>query len=63
VQYAFDDHRSRHLVKLDEDFARSAMAALRELIDEHAPQRVIVCAGPRMLGKLRAASPASCRFS
>lgn len=57
LQYAFDDHRDQHIAQLDERFARMAMAALRELIDEHPTQRVVICAPPRMLGRLRAATP------
>jgi hypothetical protein len=45
--------RERH----DGHFARMAMAAFRELIDEHGAQRAIVCANGPMLGKLRAAAP------
>lgn len=41
----------------DAEFARTAMAALRELIDDDAPERVILCAGPRMLDKLRMSAP------
>jgi protein required for attachment to host cells len=47
----------RQLSKHDADFARTAMAALRELIDDHPTARVIMCAGPRMLGELRACAP------
>lgn len=57
LQYAFDDHRDRHIAQLDEKFARTVLATLRELIDEQATQRVIICASPRMLGKLRATAP------
>lgn len=57
LQYAFDDHRDHHISQLDDKFARMAMAALRELIDEHPTQRVVICASPRMLGRLRAAAP------
>jgi protein required for attachment to host cells len=57
LQYAFDDHRDHHISQLDEKFARAVMATLRELIDERPTQRVIVCASPRMLGKLRASAP------
>jgi protein required for attachment to host cells len=57
LQYAFDDHRDHHISQLDDRFARMAMAALRELIDEHSTQRVVICASPRMLGRLRAAAP------
>ena len=56
-QYSLDDHRDHQLAKQDDEFARTAMAALRELVDEHAPQRVVMCASPRMLGKLRASAP------
>jgi protein required for attachment to host cells len=57
LHYAFDDHRDRHISHLDDEFARMTMAALRELIDEHPTQRVVLCASPRMLGRLRAAAP------
>jgi len=57
LQYAFDDHRDQHVSQLDENFARTAMAALRELIDERPTQRVVIGASPRMLGRLRAAAP------
>jgi hypothetical protein len=39
--------------QLDAGFARIAMAALRELIDDDAPQRVLLCAPPTMLHTLR----------
>jgi protein required for attachment to host cells len=57
LQYAFDDHRDHHISQLDDKFARMAMAALRELIDEHPTRRAVICASPRMLGRLRAAAP------
>jgi protein required for attachment to host cells len=44
-------------VELDDKFARTVVAALRELIDERPTQRAIVCAAPRVLGRLRAAAP------
>jgi protein required for attachment to host cells len=57
LQYAFDDHRDHHISQLDDKFARMAMAGLRELIDEHETQRIVICASPRMLGRLRSAAP------
>ncbi len=54
---AFDDDLDHQVSQLDEKFARMAMAALRELIDEHPTQRVVIGAPPRMLGRLRAAAP------
>jgi len=42
---------------LDDRFARMVLAALRELIDEHRPQRVVLCASPQVLGRLRGAAP------
>ena len=57
LQYAFDDHRDHHISQLDDKFARMTMAALRELIDEHPTQRVVISASPRMLGRIRAAAP------
>lgn len=50
--------RPRRLAAKHEiEFARMAMAAFRELIDEHGAQRAIVCANAPMLGQLRAAAP------
>ena len=57
LQYAFDDHRDHHISQIDDRFARMTMAALRELLDERPTQRVVICASPRMLGRLRAAAP------
>jgi protein required for attachment to host cells len=57
LQFAFDDHRDHHIAQIDDKFARMAMAALRELVDEQPTQRVVTCASPRMLGRLRAAAP------
>jgi protein required for attachment to host cells len=57
LQYGFDDHRDDHVAEVDDKFARMAMAALRELIDELPTQRLVICAAPRMLGRLRAAAP------
>jgi protein required for attachment to host cells len=53
---AADDHRTANLDDKDAAFARTSLAALRELIDERAPRRVIVCAAPKMLGVLRTAA-------
>ena len=50
-------HRERHLDGVDLAFARSVNAAIRELIDEHHITQAIVCAAPRMLGKLRSTNP------
>lgn len=57
LQYSFDDHREQHIAQIDEKFARLAMAALRELIDEATTQRVVICASPRMLGRVRSVTP------
>jgi protein required for attachment to host cells len=57
LTYGFDDHREAHIAHLDVEFARTVLAALREIIDEFPTRRVIIAAGPRMLGKLRTAAP------
>jgi protein required for attachment to host cells len=57
LQYALDDHRDHHISHIDDRFARMTMAALRELLDERPTQRAVICASPRMLGRLRAAAP------
>ena len=54
IQPAPEAHlRARH----ETEFARTAMAAFREVIDEYSPERAIVCADPGMLPKLEAAAP------
>jgi hypothetical protein len=52
-----DPRPPRATHKYEIEFARMAMAAFRELIDEHGAQRAIVCANAPMLGQLRAAAP------
>jgi len=52
----FDDHHGPRAAARDAALARTTLAALREVIDHAAPQRVIICASPRMLGTLRASS-------
>jgi protein required for attachment to host cells len=42
---------------LNDRFVRMALAALRELIDERRTHRVVLCASPQMLGRLRGAAP------
>lgn len=56
-QFSFDGHRDQHIAQLDDRFARTALAMLRELIDERPTQRVVIGASPRMLGRLRASAP------
>lgn len=49
--------RDHQRARRDTEFARTAMAAFREVIDEYAPERAIVCTDPRMLPVVRAAAP------
>jgi protein required for attachment to host cells len=52
-QYGFDDHRDGHIDHLDLDFCRSIVDELRRVLDRAPCQRLVLCAGPRMLGMLR----------
>jgi protein required for attachment to host cells len=52
-QYGFDDHRERHLDRLDAEFCRAIVGELGRLLDRIPCERLILCAGPRMLGMLR----------
>lgn len=54
IQPAPEGHQR---ARRESEFARTAMAAFREVIDEYAPERAIVCADAGMLPKLRAAAP------
>ncbi len=53
LQYGFDDHRREHVDAIDDAFARSIIEQLGELLRTRHAQRIILCASPRMLGKLR----------
>lgn len=55
LQNAFDDHRDGFVDNLDAEFARTIVAELQRMLDDAPAQRLIACAGPRMLGDLRAA--------
>jgi protein required for attachment to host cells len=55
LQYGFDDHRDAHMDALDVEFSVEITTELRELLRSTAAKRLIVCAGPRMLGHLREA--------
>lgn len=53
LEYTIDDHRDAHVDELDADFARLINNEIDELVRSAQPQRLIVCASPRMLGSLR----------
>lgn len=52
-QFAVDDHRDAHLDHYDQAFAAAVAAELLRLADANLPDRVVLCASPRMLGTLR----------
>ena len=53
--FGFDDHCDTHLANMDDEFARAAVAQIWQLVTETASRRLVVCASPRMLGRLRGA--------
>lgn len=55
LQYGFDDHREEHLEEIDAQFAAAVIAEIESLIEATRMPRLIICAGPKMLGALRAA--------
>jgi len=55
LQFGFDDHRDAHIEELDAAFARAIVDALATQLESHPPQRLVMCASPRMLGRLRTA--------
>lgn len=57
LQYGLDDHRESHVDGLDVEFSKQITKELVELLREVAAQRLIICAGPRMLGHVRDAMP------
>ena len=55
LQYAFDDHREKHIDALDAEFSRSVISEVVALLRAAHANRVILCASPHMLGELREA--------
>ncbi len=53
LQYTLDDHRDAHLDAMDVEFSRFVIEELTSVLREAHAQRLILCASPRMLGKLR----------
>jgi protein required for attachment to host cells len=49
--FAFDDHRDDHMARFDTEFVRSIAGEIERLIA--GADRLIICASPRMLGRLR----------
>ncbi|HUQ08097.1 MAG TPA: host attachment protein [Kofleriaceae bacterium] len=52
---ASDDHREQHVRELDHRFAVDIVRRIDIELDAHPAQRVVVAAGPHMLGVLRQA--------
>jgi protein required for attachment to host cells len=52
-QFATDDHRDAHLDHFDQAFAAAVAAELVRIADANLPDRIVLCASPRMLGTLR----------
>lgn len=50
---AGDDHRDAHIDHMDEEFARAAIAEIVRAVGMTSCHRLVLCAGPRMLGTLR----------
>lgn len=49
--FGFDDHRDDHLARFDTEFVRSIAGEIERLMP--GADRLIICASPRMLGRLR----------
>jgi protein required for attachment to host cells len=56
LQYGVDDHREARIERFDTEFSRLIVDQLVGLIRSNHPSRLIVCASPKMLGEIRAAS-------
>jgi protein required for attachment to host cells len=52
--HGLDDHRDQHQEEIDRRFARSMGESAQRFIAEQQITRFIVCAEPRLLGRLRA---------
>ena len=53
LQFAFDDHRAKHLDAFDAEFARQIGHSLGELMRATDAKRLVLFASPHMLGALR----------
>lgn len=53
--FAVDDHREAHVREIDQRFAHDIAKMLDAQIDQHPAKRVVVAAGPHMLGLMRLA--------
>lgn len=53
LQYTYDDHRAAHLDETDAAFARFVAGELTSLLEASGASRLILCASPNMLGRLR----------
>lgn len=54
-QFTVDDHRTHHAREIDHRFAAEIVKKIDAQLDAHPARRVIVAAGPHMLGILRPA--------
>lgn len=52
-QFSVDDHRDAHLDHYDQAFAAAVAVELGRMASDSNPDRVVLCASPRMLGMLR----------
>jgi protein required for attachment to host cells len=50
-----DDHREAHVREIDQRFAHDIVKTLDAQLDQHPARRVVVAAGPHMLGMMRVA--------
>lgn len=55
VSSSVDDHRDQHVRELDHRFAVDIVKRIDTELDAHPAQRVVLAAGPHMLGVLRQA--------
>lgn len=53
IQYTLDDHRDDHIDEMDAEFSRAITSEVEKLVRSTGAERLIVCASPKMLGKLR----------
>ncbi len=52
--HGLDDHRNQHQEEIDRRFARSVTEAAERFVSEQRVVRFVMCAEPRLLGRLRA---------
>ena len=51
--HGYDDHFDSHLLEIDKRFSREINTRIRSLLQEYSPEKLIIAADSKILGRLR----------